>query len=95
MLLEIYQCRIEYTRLSKKGTPHTYFRNRKVALLCCDCCKTKFERPVKEMDHRRLTSNNTHVCANCNPKQFAQNKGVESRRFWNTTVDLDKDIDSI
>ena len=47
------------------------------------------------MDHRRLSPEYTHVCPNCNPKQYAQSKGVERRRFWNTTVDLDIDIDKI
>ena len=95
MLLEIKQVRIEYTRLSKNGTPHTYFRNRSVAVLKCDSCSTTFERSVKEMDHRRLSTEHTHVCSNCNPKQYAQRKAVESRRFWNTTVDLDIDLDKI
>ena len=92
MLLEIYQVRIEYSRLSKAGKSHAYFRNRKVALLQCDCCGVRFERPVKQMDHRRLTHEHTHVCPRCNPKQFAQNKSAESRRFWNTTVDQDIDL---
>jgi hypothetical protein len=47
------------------------------------------------MDYRRLDAGYTHVCPNCKPKQFAQNKGVESRRFWNTTADLDIGIDKI
>lgn len=47
------------------------------------------------MDHRRLTPDHIHVCANCNPKQFAQKKAVEGRRFWNITADLDIDLDQI
>ena len=47
------------------------------------------------MDPRRLTVEHSHVCAECNQKQYAQSKGVENKRFWNTTVDLDRDIDSI
>lgn len=95
MLLEIKQVRIEYARHSKNGKEHTYFRNRSVAILKCDCCGTTFERAVKEMDHRRLSAEYTHVCPNCNPKKYAQGKGVESRRFWNTTVDLDIGLDKI
>ena len=30
-----------------------------------------------------------HVCPSCNPKQFAQAKGVERRRLWNIPVDSD------
>ena len=95
MLLGIYQIRKEYSRLSKNGKAHTYFRKCSMALLLCDCCEQKFERPVKQMDHRRLTTEYTHVCPNCNPKKFAQSKGVESRKFWGTTVDLDKGFDSL
>lgn len=47
------------------------------------------------MDRRRLTEEHVHVCQSCDQKQYAQRKGAESRRFWNTTVDLDKDIGSI
>jgi hypothetical protein len=94
MLIEIYQIQIGYSRQSKYGTVHTYSRNRKIAVLQCDCCMTRFERRVSNMDHRRLTVNHTHVCENCQPKKFAQNKAVESRNFWNTTVDLDIDLDS-
>jgi hypothetical protein len=95
MLIEIKQVQTEYTRLSKNGKEHSYFRNRSTAVLQCDSCFTTFERPVREMDSKRLGAGYTHVCPNCNPKQFAQSKGVEGRRFWNTTVDLDVDIDKI
>ena len=95
MLLEIYQQRQEYTRQSKNGNTHKYYRNRSMAILKCDSCSVSFERPVREMDHRRLSPEYTHVCPNCNPKKYAQSKGVESRRFWNTTVDLDIGIDKI
>ena len=89
MLIEIRHVRIEYSRLSKQGKQHFYFRNRKVALLLCDCCNSQFERPVKQMDPRRLTDEHTHVCPMCNTKKFAQSRGVEARKFWNTTVDQD------
>jgi hypothetical protein len=95
MLIEIYNVRSEYSRKSSGGTDHTYYRTQKVAVLQCDCCKQRFERPVRQIDPRRLTANHTHVCSKCPAKKFAQNKGVESRRFWNTTVDLDKDIDKL
>ena len=95
MLLEIYQVRIEYSRNSKKGKSHAYFRKCSMARLLCDSCGAIFERPVKQMDHRRLTQSHNHVCPNCDAKRFAQNKSVESRRFWNTTVDKDVGIDEL
>lgn len=95
MLLEIYHVRIEYSRSSKQGRSHTYFRTRKMARLLCDSCQSIFERPAGQMDHRRLTQDHTHICPNCDAKRFAQGKGVENRRFWNTTVDLDKNLDDL
>mgnify|MGYP006286098411 CR=1 FL=1 len=95
MLVKIYQVRTEHTRLSKNNNPHTYFRIRKIVVLKCDNCGAEFERAVRDMDPRRINSESSHVCPKCNPKQFAQRKGVEGRRFWNTTVDLDIDIDKI
>ena len=92
MLIEIIQVQVEYARLSKKGLKHIYYRKRKVARLQCDSCNKVFERPAKQMDYRRLAKDYTHVCPDCDPKRFAQSKGVESRRFWNTTVDLDLGI---
>ena len=47
------------------------------------------------MDPRRLNDQYVHVCTACEPKKYAQKKAAESRRFWNTTVDLDRDIDAI
>jgi hypothetical protein len=95
VLIKIFQVQVEFSRASKKGTAHSYHRTRTVALLKCDCCGTEFERRASEMDHRRLTTNHIHVCARCDTKKFAQSKAVESRNFWNTTVDLDIDVDSI
>ena len=95
MLLEVYQKRVEYTRLSKSGTPHVYFRTQKVARLQCDNCNSAFERRVSNMDHRRLGPDYEHVCPDCGPKRFAQRRGVERRKYWSTTVDLDVDIDQL
>lgn len=95
MLIAIRQAKKEYSRLSKQGNAHIYFRTHEVAVLQCDCCGTQFERRVRDMDRRRLTIEHVHVCDHCDQKQYAQSKGVESRRFWNTTADLDKDIGSI
>lgn len=95
MLVEIRQVQTEYSRSSKGGVKHRYVRTHKIAVLQCDSCNTQFTRRVRDMDPRRLTADHAHVCLACNPKQYAQSKGVEGRRFWNTTVDLDRDIGSI
>lgn len=95
MLVKLYQIQIEHVRNSKHGIGHKYYRARRMALLKCDCCGIQFERRVSDMDHRRLTTKHLHVCPSCDQKQFAQTKAVESRNFWNTTVDLDIDVDSI
>jgi hypothetical protein len=95
MLLEIRQIKKEYQRLSKQGKSHQYFRTHEIAILRCDSCGIQFERRVRDMDRRRLTLEHDHVCSDCDQKRYAQSKGVENKRFWNTTVDLDKDIDSI
>jgi ribosomal protein L37AE/L43A len=95
MLIEIRQMQQEYQRPSKQGTLHTYVRTHKVAILQCDSCRAKFTRRVRDMDPRRLTLDHSHVCSDCDQKNYAQRKGVENKRFWNTTVDLDQDIDSI
>lgn len=92
MFIEIRTIRIEYTRPSKSGKPHAYYRNRNIAVLKCDCCGVEFQRPVSQMDRRRLNNEYSHVCPNCDGKKFAQSKGVERRKFWNITVDTDKSI---
>jgi hypothetical protein len=95
MLLEIYQVRVEYSRTSSRGISHKYHRTHKVALLQCDCCGTRFERRANQMDPRRLSTEHVHICPDCPSKKFAQNKGAESRRFWNTTVDLDIGLEDL
>lgn len=95
MLIAIRQAKKEYQRLSKQGKTHLYFRTHEIAVLQCDSCGTQFERRTRDMDRRRLTTEHSHVCKDCDQKRYAQSKGVENKRFWNTTVDIDRDIDSI
>ena len=95
MLVEVYLVRVEYTRTSKNNKTHVYYRQHKVARLVCDSCGVEFERRASMIDPRRLVGQYLHVCPHCDPKRFAQSKGVESRRFWNTTVDLDVGLDKI
>ena len=92
MLLEILSIRTEYSRNSKGGNTHKYYRTRKEARLRCDSCGQEFIRPVSKIDPKRLSNEYAHVCSSCDGKRFAQTKGVERRRFWNITVDSDLDI---
>jgi hypothetical protein len=92
VIVEIKKIKTEYTRLSKSGKSHAYTRYKKVAVLRCDRCSVLFERAVGNMDKKRASNDYKHVCANCNPKQFAQTVGVKNRNFWNMPVDTDIDI---
>jgi hypothetical protein len=92
MFIEIEKTNSEYTRTSKSGTKHTYSRTKTILVFNCDNCNNIFKRNLGNMDHRRISNNYFHVCPNCNPKQFAQKKGVERRQIWNLPVDSDIDI---
>ena len=82
----------KYTRVSKLGQRHTYSRTRTLVWLCCDSCGTEFSRALGHIDPRRLSNGAFHVCPQCNPKKFAQERGAERRAFWSTPVDKDLDI---
>jgi len=86
---------LPYTRVSKNGKSHTYNRRRTVGIFSCDVCRIQFERDLVHMDRRRFSNEYNHVCANCDQKRYAQNKGVERRRLWNLPVDTDIDITKI
>ena len=79
----------QYQRTSKHGVIHKYNRPSIILIFTCDNCNAVFERSKGQMDPRRVNNDYYHVCANCNPKQFAQSKGVERKRMWNTPVDSD------
>ena len=89
MLISTKKVTTIHTRNSKLKNAHPYSRVKTVAVLQCDSCQSLFEREQGRMDHRRVSTQYYHVCPNCNPKQFAQKKGVERRQFWNTPVDSD------
>ena len=95
MLIKVVQTKKQYQRTSKNGVVHTFYRYHNTAILRCDNCGSEFYRRTRDMDHRRLSQDHTHVCPKCPSKKVAQNKSVESRKFWNTTVDKEIDIDSI
>jgi len=84
-----------YTRISKLKKPHPYTRIKTIAIFDCDNCHNEFQRTVAKMDRRRLNNDYYHVCSNCDPKRFAQKKGVEKRRIWSMTVDSDIVIDRL
>lgn len=92
MFIKIKKVETDYTRLSKNCKVHTYTRLKSFVELECDCCNTVFERALSLMDHRRLDNHYHHVCSNCDAKRFAQKKGVERRRLWDTPVDSDLNI---
>jgi len=92
MFIKIKKLLTEYTRLSKSGKEHTYTRLKSYVELECDCCNSIFERALSRMDHKRLDNQYHHVCSNCDAKRFAQKKGVERRRLWDTPVDSDLNI---
>jgi hypothetical protein len=84
-----------FVRLSKLGKKHFYQRIKTLAVFKCDNCHSTFTREVGQIDPKRLSNDYYHVCSECNPKYFAQKMGVESRKFWNTSVDSDLDISKI
>jgi transcription initiation factor IIE alpha subunit len=71
-----------YTRKSKNGTEHKYTRTKTIVELRCDNCDFLFFRDLKHMDKKRLSNNYFHCCSRCDPKRFAQRKGVEQKQIW-------------
>jgi hypothetical protein len=84
-----------YVRKSKKGKTHPYKRLKTIAVFECDDCGEEFKRDKGKVDPKRLDNAYTHVCPACDPKRFAQRKGVEQRRRLNTTIDSLVTIDNI
>jgi hypothetical protein len=72
----------EYTRRSKTGTEHTYYRTKTIVHLRCDNCDCEFTRERGSVDPKRLSNNYFHVCPDCDSKKFAQRKGVERKKVW-------------
>ena len=89
MYIESKKITQQYQRTSKQGLIHTYTRTSTVLIFICDNCSAVIERSKGQIDPRRANNEYYHVCADCNPKQFAQTKGVERRRIWNTSVNSD------
>jgi hypothetical protein len=72
----------QYLRRSKHGKDHTFVRKKTLAVFRCDNCDNEFQRDLKHMDRKRLSNNYFHCCADCDPKRFAQRKGVEQKKIW-------------
>jgi hypothetical protein len=89
MFIEIKKITVQYTRVSKLKKLHTYSKVQSMVILKCDSCYIIFERLLALMNRNRLNNEYHHVCPNCNPKKFAQQKGVERRKLWDSPVDSD------
>ena len=87
MFIKTIKIKTEYTRTSKLGKSHAYSKTKTIAVFQCDSCSTLFERPSAKMDPKRVNNEYSHVCPNCDSKRFAQKKGVERRRLWDTPID--------
>lgn len=84
--------RKKFTRTSKLGTEHSYFRDKTLAVLVCDNCDEIFKRELKKISSKRLSNNYFHCCSNCDAKKFAQRKGVERKKIWDMPASLDLPI---
>ena len=83
----------QHMRTGKCGKTHSYSRKVTVVLFKCDCCQGVFNREKGSMDPKRLNNNFYHVCGDCDPKKFAQLKGVEARKVWDMPVSSLKTLD--
>ena len=81
-----------YIRTSKLGQSHDYSRSCRYAVFRCDNCGEIFQRLKGSVDTKRLSNNYFHCCNNCDPKRFAQKKGVERRLIWDMPASSMADI---
>jgi hypothetical protein len=84
-----------HVRTSNRGITHTYKRKKTVVVLQCDACSEVIYRDKGSMDPKRINNNFYHVCADCDPKKFAQTKGVEARRIWDIPASSLKTISQL
>ena len=82
----------EHKRASKTGQVHTYIRKKTILIFRCDNCNEVFKRAKGSMDPKRISNSYFHVCSNCDPKKFAQRKGVEQKKIWNSPAGIDLPI---
>jgi protein-arginine kinase activator protein McsA len=89
MFLKLERKKMVYSRKSKTGVEHEYFRFRSVALFRCDNCDSLFERDLKHIQAKRLSNNYFHVCSNCDSKRFGQKRAVEKKKMWDMPAGTD------
>jgi hypothetical protein len=89
MFIEIKKQKRFFTRESKNGTGHSYYRIRTIVVLRCDNCDSFFEKDLKSLSSKRCSNNYFHVCKNCNAYAFGQKKGVERKKIWDMTTEED------
>ena len=92
MFITVEEQTVTYTRISKLGHAHTYNRSCGYAVLRCDSCGEIFRRLKGSMNPKRLSNSYFHCCEHCNPKTFAQKKGVERRLVWGMPASSMADI---
>ena len=95
MFIKEIKNKCEYTRTSKTGVEHTYYRHKTIVLLKCDNCGDEFSRPKSQIDPRRLNNNFFHVCENCDAKRFAQKRAVERKKVWDLPASSDLPISKL
>lgn len=84
-----------FTRKSKLGHEHCYYRDCTILIFRCDSCNELFVRPRGKMDPNRINNNVFHVCGNCDAKRFAQRKGQERKAVWDLPASSDLDISKL
>lgn len=84
-----------YSRPSKNGLVHEYFRIKTYVIFRCDCCLNVFERMKQQISPKRLSNNYFHCCYKCDSKKFAQSKGVERRKIWDMPASSELNISRI
>jgi len=95
MFIETIKVLTSYVRESRLGNSHTYKRLKTIAIFRCDNCNTIFERPAAKMEPKRLSNAYFHCCEKCDPKKFAQKKGVDKKVIWNKPASLGDDISKL
>jgi len=85
----------QFSRKSKAGLEHKYYRNSTELIFRCDCCNEIFKRLRGKMDPNRINNNVFHVCGNCDAKRFAQRKGQERKAVWDLPASSALDISKL
>jgi protein-arginine kinase activator protein McsA len=89
MFLDLKRQKTVYTRRSKTGIEHEYYRFKSIATFRCDNCDQLFERDLKNIHSKRLSNNYFHVCSDCDAKKFGQKRAVEKKKIWDMPASLD------